>query len=618
MLRKRKVAPDLQENVPNSAPTTPLSKLRVRKSRPVSFPFWTQCASGVPRVPTQVPTHFAQPLRRSQSAPEKAWVPPAEASQTPSRLSTLQAQIFAVLNNDSYGFFLGVVTLFSLFGDDMRLAAARPSADDGFFAVAAVILGLFFSDLCLNCFAWPGYPGSFNFYVDVLSTLATIPDVGWLWDLMVGTQNSLGERDLVRDSAASASTARASRILRVVRLLRLLRVAKLWLSRRTSIGRIRRRKVVPREQAERQRQQNAKNDPKQQGKGSKIEPSTVSKRLNESVTKNLMICVLTLVLVLPLFDGEVIFLTSNEWQAHGLAKLHYLAQDANATEGEFRGTLEQYLLHSGRLIYMEVCEPPSDCSRNFSQELQLYPWLSDLRFPPLKASGDFDYSKAPTLKENPLTKFTSSELFADAGDIEQDFRAVELIVRRESVCWDQNYIQDKTRDDCISVAVFDDSDSVRLVMAGRNVGSQVFRSTNASGPAHFQEAILSITKTFLVMVVVMAGVLLLHRDAQYLVVGPIERMVRRRLLLSDTLHASQASRDALSAGRHGQVAGRQSVEELARSGNEGQVVEEGLQDHLRERPLGEGAAEDWRTGHDRLRRGRSGNHQAQHQRNSRA
>ena len=51
-----------------------------------------------------------------------------------------------------------------------------------------------------------------------------VPDIGWIWQLIINEQNNIGATDIVQYARAGRTT----RVIRVIRLVRLLRIMKLY------------------------------------------------------------------------------------------------------------------------------------------------------------------------------------------------------------------------------------------------------------------------------------------------------------------------------------------------------------------------------------------------------
>ena len=90
----------------------------------------------------------------------------------------------------SYDDFMMAVTIFVLFGDDVRILSLPPSADSGFSFFVGLSFILFVLEMLLHCWAKSdyskgifkvkGYAFSFFFWLDMLAVLSMVPDVDWL------------------------------------------------------------------------------------------------------------------------------------------------------------------------------------------------------------------------------------------------------------------------------------------------------------------------------------------------------------------------------------------------------------------------------------------------------
>jgi len=79
-----------------------------------------------------------------------------------------------------------IVVVYALFEDEIRLAFFTKNADDTFFTLTFISLILFSLELILNSIATPDYFNSFYFWLNLVSTISLITDIGWIWDAIVG------------------------------------------------------------------------------------------------------------------------------------------------------------------------------------------------------------------------------------------------------------------------------------------------------------------------------------------------------------------------------------------------------------------------------------------------
>ena len=159
----------------------------------------------------------------------KASIPgPKEAEPTP------QWKIITVKIIDHWTFttWMTILTIYALFGDDLRLLAFGKSADETFYGISVVCLFFFGIEVVAASLAKENYWLGFFFWLDVVATVSLIPDIGWIWDPIVG-ENSGGTdaaqaSQLARAGRASRAGTRAGRIIRIIRIIRLIRIVKLY------------------------------------------------------------------------------------------------------------------------------------------------------------------------------------------------------------------------------------------------------------------------------------------------------------------------------------------------------------------------------------------------------
>lgn len=167
---------------------------------------------------------------------------PGEFLQSPLRRTTLRVTeperpswryvVNRVMNHWLFTTWMVLLTIYALLGDDLRLAVTSRPYDDGFFAMSSVCLFFFLLELILSSFVKDSYLLGFYFWLDALSTISLVSDIGWLWDLIIGSQG-IGKQtaktsQVLRAGRASRVGTRAARILRIIRVIRLIRIVRLY------------------------------------------------------------------------------------------------------------------------------------------------------------------------------------------------------------------------------------------------------------------------------------------------------------------------------------------------------------------------------------------------------
>ena len=90
------------------------------------------------------------------------------------------------MNHWSITLTMTIVTLYALFGDDIKLAVFSKQEDIVFNYITTVVLVLFSLEITLNALSQENYFNSFYFWLDVISTLSLITDISWIWDAIIG------------------------------------------------------------------------------------------------------------------------------------------------------------------------------------------------------------------------------------------------------------------------------------------------------------------------------------------------------------------------------------------------------------------------------------------------
>jgi len=80
-----------------------------------------------------------------------------------------------------------IMTIFALFGDDIRLAFFTKEVDVTFYNLTAICLIGFTIEITLNCLCQDNYFNSFYFYLDVISTVSLIADIKYITDIFNGS-----------------------------------------------------------------------------------------------------------------------------------------------------------------------------------------------------------------------------------------------------------------------------------------------------------------------------------------------------------------------------------------------------------------------------------------------
>lgn len=90
------------------------------------------------------------------------------------------------MNHWSINLISMILTIFALFGDDLRLAFFSKEIDFTFYNITLVCLIGFTLEITLNCLSQDNYFNSFYFYLDVIATASLIADIKYIMDFLTG------------------------------------------------------------------------------------------------------------------------------------------------------------------------------------------------------------------------------------------------------------------------------------------------------------------------------------------------------------------------------------------------------------------------------------------------
>lgn len=135
------------------------------------------------------------------------------------------------LDNTWTTIFVSIITIWALFGDDIRILAVDSNNDAGFYWATIACFVIFSIEILLSSYANDEYLNSFFFWLDLVSTATLLLDVGWISDAIFnsGSSGSSGNASQVAKAAKTSRIGtRAARIIRIIRLIRLIRIVKLY------------------------------------------------------------------------------------------------------------------------------------------------------------------------------------------------------------------------------------------------------------------------------------------------------------------------------------------------------------------------------------------------------
>ncbi len=149
------------------------------------------------------------------------------------------------------------------------------------------------------------------FWLDLVSTLSMITDIGWIMDIITETSdfnanNAEQATNLARAGRGARIGTRAGRITRVIRLVRLVRIIQLYkkVKPKTKVEVDDEFEKLDRINKKTENKENALTIPDQQDPGEVVIPqqSKVGKIINERIQKYVIILVLSMLFSFPILN----------------------------------------------------------------------------------------------------------------------------------------------------------------------------------------------------------------------------------------------------------------------------------------------------------------------------
>lgn len=85
---------------------------------------------------------------------------------------------------------MALITIYSLVGDDIRIITVDMEYDYIFYYLTALAFIMFSLEIIASCFILDGYWLGFYFWLDIISTVSLLADIGWIMNLILGVGNS--------------------------------------------------------------------------------------------------------------------------------------------------------------------------------------------------------------------------------------------------------------------------------------------------------------------------------------------------------------------------------------------------------------------------------------------
>eukprot|EP00746_Dinoflagellata_sp_MGD_P079291 gnl/MRDRNA2_/MRDRNA2_31686_c0_seq1.p1 gnl/MRDRNA2_/MRDRNA2_31686_c0~~gnl/MRDRNA2_/MRDRNA2_31686_c0_seq1.p1 ORF type:complete len:702 (+),score=116.22 gnl/MRDRNA2_/MRDRNA2_31686_c0_seq1:145-2250(+) len=210
-----------------------------------------------------------------------------------------------------------LLTLYALFGDDIRLSGTDRETDIAFDVLTLLCLLMFTIEIVVTSIGKDEYFLGFFFYLDLISTVSLIFDLTWVAEELFARRSEEadsggdgGQAQQLRAGRASRAGARAGRVVRIVRLIRLVKLYRHAMEHKAKRERQEKGvKVQPGHDSNEEDIYDDNDDGDAEPESTthhQMKPeSRVGKKLSGMTTRRVIILVLVMLFALPQFEYEI-------------------------------------------------------------------------------------------------------------------------------------------------------------------------------------------------------------------------------------------------------------------------------------------------------------------------
>lgn len=245
------------------------------------------------------------------------------------------------------------VTIYALVGDDVRLLCTNKPADVYFNAMAILCLIFFTVEIILASIGKPDYFLGFFFGLDLVATCSIVLDLTWISDEMTKAQETNG------NEARSGRTARlGATVGRVVRVLRLMRIVKLYrayfekVTRKVGGGNVGKKgsstiSLPGEDTLEKDWDNEEELQQAEEAHDEVHHQSRVGKKLVSLTTRRVILLVLVMMLVLPHLsvDMSTVIASSAAWGADSVWQAFVHMEDNATSRPDYEDALLKYVYY---------------------------------------------------------------------------------------------------------------------------------------------------------------------------------------------------------------------------------------------------------------------------------
>lgn len=281
--------------------------------------------------------------------------------QQPSVVTRIRRKCAVIADNKFFVAIGTVLTIWALMGDDLKMLLTEKPADSVFDGLVIVNLVFFTAEVVISSLGKDDYVVSFFFWLDIISTATLLLDLSAVAEGLFGQSDDISK---ARSSKTARVGAKMGRVVRVIRLLRIVKLFKAFSAAKKEQKPPETKKILDGEFSD----EDDETDEEQVNK-----ESVVGKKLSDKMTQRTIIVVLSMLVIVPLLAVE----ESDKMPSSGqfgadlvLERFRQFQINPHSQENYEKSVLKMMYYHNWFTAHAGTCPHKStSCPGDFHEDL---------------------------------------------------------------------------------------------------------------------------------------------------------------------------------------------------------------------------------------------------------
>lgn len=129
-----------------------------------------------------------------------------------------------IINNKMFAVMISFLVVYKLIYPDIKMMWISKSFDWFSYSMSAFCMVVFATEMIMQCIVVEGYFLQFFFWVDFVSTITIIADIGWIWSRF---ETDADDSDATEFTGLTKAS-KAAKIIKIIRIIRVIRILRLF------------------------------------------------------------------------------------------------------------------------------------------------------------------------------------------------------------------------------------------------------------------------------------------------------------------------------------------------------------------------------------------------------